>query len=251
MVDLDELVAFLDQTTRRTEFKDFPGAENGLQVGRKGPIRKIAAAVDAGTEPFRQAIAEGVDLLIVHHGLYWNPPQPMTGSDYEKIRVLIEGNLAVYSSHLPLDAHPQIGNNALIAKALELEPVGTFLHHEGKDIALIAKAPPSREVLAERLRTLFPDTFKAIEYGSSQPENIAILSGSGSSAVAHLRAAGVDTLISGELRQQYFNMAQEQKLNLYPCGHYATEVFGVKELARIAAERFKLDHSFVQTGCLL
>lgn len=251
MIELAAVVSFLDERTRRTDFVDFPGAENGLQLGNTGRVSKIGAAVDAGLVPFEQAVASGVDLLIVHHGLYWTPPQPLTGVTYQKIHTAITGNLAVYSSHLPLDAHPEIGNNATLARLLELEPVDTFLPYEGNPIALIARPSYDRSTLSRRLQQLFPSTFTAMEFGSDRPSRIAILSGSGSSAIPFLKAAGCDTLITGELKQQFFNTAQEEQLNLYSCGHYATEVFGVQSLAHEAGAHFNLPVDFISTECPL
>ena len=155
-------------------------------------------------------------------------------------------------AHLPLDAHPEIGNNALLAKALGLDVVGSFLAYEGNDIATLAKGPDGgRLELSSELQKLFPETYQGIEFGSEQPERIGILTGSGQSAVPHLKAQGIDTLVTGELRQHHFNMAQELGLNLYPCGHYATEVFGVKALAAEVAEKFGLEWTFLEQPCLL
>lgn len=251
MTTLEAVTTFCDERVRRREIADFPGAENGLQFANGGEVTKIGAAVDAGLVPFREAIGQGVDFLIVHHGMYWSPSVPVTGHKYEKQRMLFEGNLAVYGSHLPLDAHPEIGNNACIAAALKLPVLEWFLEHEGTPIALICEAPPSRHELADRLKGCFPETFTAIEFGSEKPKRVAILSGSGRSAIEPMQALGVDTLITGELRQQHFNLAQESQLNLYPCGHYATEVFGVQALAKEVAEHFGLPWCFIPTTCPL
>lgn len=252
MTKLSEIVEFCDIYTRQHSIKDFPGAHNGLQIENNGAVTKIGAAVDAGQVPFEQAIAAKVDFLICHHGIFWNAPVPLTGHSYKKIKTAIDGNLAVYGSHLPLDCHPEIGNNALLAKALELDRIDNFLPYEGVDIATIAAGPEGgRQELAKRLKALFPKTYHAIEYGSAQPERIAILTGSGQSLVEQLRANNIDTLITGELRQHHFNMAQELNLNLYPCGHYATETFGVKALAEKVSEQFEVEWSFIETDCLL
>ncbi len=252
MAKLAEVVAFCDQRARIREVRDFEGARNGLQVENGGAVTKIGAAVDAGLGPFRRAVEAGVDFLICHHGLFWTPPVPLTGVNREKVKVALDGNLAVYGAHLPLDCHPGIGNNVLLARALGLEPCGTFLEYEGTDIGLLAKGPAGgRAALAEALQKLFPGTYAAIEYGSESPPRVAVLTGSGQSAVPRLRAEGVDTLVTGELRQHHFNMAQELELNLYPCGHYATEVFGVKALAAEAAEHFGLDWIFIEEPCPL
>ncbi|MCC5833325.1 MAG: Nif3-like dinuclear metal center hexameric protein [Opitutales bacterium] len=250
-VDLKTLVQFCDTRCRRTEVADFPGAENGLQIENSGQVTRVAAAVDAGLVPFQKAVATGVDFLIVHHGLFWNPVQPITGANYAKLKTAMDGNLAVYSSHLPLDAHPEIGNNRLLANALGLAVEDWFLEHEGTPIAAIAGGLEGRDDLKQRLRKAFPAGFQSIEFGSAEIRRAAILTGSGRSALATLTQQGVDTLITGELRQEHFNFAQEQQLNLYTCGHYATEVFGVKALAAECAAKFGLDWSFIGTDCPL
>ena len=139
MPKLAELVTYCDRRTRRAAFPDFAGACNGLQVANNGRVTRIGAAVDAGLTPFARAVAAGVDFLIVHHGLFWSPPQPITGPVYQRLSVLMHGNCALYSSHLPLDAHREIGNNALLARQLGLKPGRWFLEHEGEAIGCIAR----------------------------------------------------------------------------------------------------------------
>lgn len=252
MPKLSDIVAFCDTYTRQRSIKDFPGAYNSLQIENNGAVTKIAAAVDAGQIPFEQAITAKVDFLICHHGLFWDAPLPLTEHYYRKVKTAIDGNLAVYGSHLPLDCHPEIGNNVLLAKALELTRIDSFLPYEGVDMATIAAGPDGgRPELAKRLKALFPNTYQAIEYGSERPERIAILTGSGQSAVDQLLVNKIDTLVTGELRQHHFNQAQELGLNLYPCGHYATEVFGVKALAEKASEQFDIEWCFIETDCPL
>lgn len=249
MIELGKVVSFCDRRTRRADIVDFPPARNGLQVENRGAVRKIGAAVDAGEVPFRQAAQMGVDFLIVHHGLFWDPPFPLVGAAYRKIALALEHNIAVYASHLPLDCHPEIGNNALLAKALDLTRVDSFLPYEGANIGLLANAPDTRNELRDRLEALFPGGVTAVEFGSPKPERIAILTGSGSSAVEHLPRIGVDTLVTGELKQHFYNLAQEEGLNLYACGHYRTETFGVRALAEETARYFDLPCEFVATDC--
>lgn len=251
MANLAEVVAFCDERTRRTEIRDFPDAFNGLQFDNNGDVTRVGAAVDAGLVPFELATAKKVDFLIVHHGMFWEPPIPITGANRRKIEALITGNCALYSSHLPLDLHPEIGNNALLARKLELQPVDSFLEYEGNRIGAIAAGPVDREALRMRLNRLFPGSFRAIEFGGSQIDRVAILTGSGQSAVAELGKIGVDTLVTGELKQNVFNLAQERGLNLYLCGHYHTETFGVCALAREVAEKFGLSWEFIATDCPL
>jgi len=246
MPTLDSLVAFCDQRTRNAGFPDFPGAVNGLQVANDGRVTKIGAAVDAGLVPFEQSVECGVDFLIVHHGLFWSGVQPLAGPVYERYATLVRGNCAVYSSHLPLDAHPEIGNNVLLARQLGLKPRRRFLPHEGVDIGWIAPNKFKRSQLRARLEEHYPRVV-AIECGSPAPRQVAFCSGSGNSAVPRLAAAGVDTLITGELREEWFNYAQEHRLNLICCGHYATEAAGVKALAAEAARKFRLPWVFIDT----
>jgi dinuclear metal center YbgI/SA1388 family protein len=247
MPHLNDLVAYCDRRTRRTAFKDAPGACNGLQVANSGRVTKIGAAVDAGALPFQQAVAAGVDFLIVHHGMYWDMPRPLTGPVYDRVATLVRGDCAVYSSHLPLDAHPQLGNNALLARQLGLKLHRGFVPNEGGDIGGIAPSRLSRTALRTRLEQLYGRVI-AIEYGATAPREVAFCSGSGNSAVPLLAAAGVDTLVTGELREEHFNVAQEQKLNLYLCGHYATEVHAVRALAAELAKKFRLPWEFIATG---
>lgn len=243
---LAALVSYCDTRTRRTAYKDAPGAFNGLQLANDGRVTKIGAAVDSGVVPFRQAVAAGVDFLIVHHGMYWDMPRPLIGPAYDRVATLIGGNCALYSNHLPLDGHPEIGNNALLARQLGLRPTAPFLVRDGEAIGRIAKSRLTRAALRAKLESLYPRVI-AIEYGSPAPREIAFCSGAGNGAISELAPAGVDTLVTGELREEFFNRAQEEKLNLYLCGHYATEVHGVQALAAELAKKFKLPWEFIGT----
>jgi dinuclear metal center YbgI/SA1388 family protein len=246
MISLDSLVAYCDRRTRREAFTDAPGAQNGLQFGNDGRVTKIGAAVDAGLVPFRRAVAAQVDFLIVHHGMFWDMPRPFTGPVQARMATLVRGNCAVYSSHLPLDSHPEIGNNALLARQVGLKPSRGFLLNEGGPIGRIARSRLRRSVLRDRLKVNYPDLL-AIELGSPSPTEVAFCSGSGNGAMPALLSAGVDTLVTGELREEWYNVAQEHGLNLYLCGHYATEVMAVKALAAEAAAKFGLPWEFIAT----
>ncbi len=249
MPSLQEIVDYCDERLNLTAITDFKGAENGIQFQNNGTVTKVGAAVDAGLVPFQKAVEANVDLLIVHHGMFWGPAFPITGKRYEKYKICMESNLAVYGAHLPLDAHKEIGNNALLAKKLDLKQLDWFLEYERNPIGLITEGGITRQELKNRLRSTFPEGFKAIEKGSEKPKKIAILTGSGASAVSELVAEGVDTLITGELKQNHFNEAEESELNLYTCGHYATETFGVCALAKEISTQFELDWEFIATDC--
>jgi dinuclear metal center YbgI/SA1388 family protein len=238
---------FCDTLTRREKIKDFEDARNGLQHRGRNTVQKIGAAVDAGAEVFKLARQRGIDFLIVHHGQHWRPVSPVKTVQKLRRTTLQKTQLSLYSSHLPLDAHPTIGNNALIAQDLGLKIVDWFVDFEGTPIACLCAGIP-RQTLARKLKKSYPDTYKAIEFGSAKPKKIAILSGSGRSALPYLKSVGCDTLITGELREEHFNEAHEQGWNLYPCGHYATETWGVKALALAVAQEFQLPWEFIDTS---
>jgi len=247
MPTLSELVTFCDERSRRSSWKDHPNALNGLQLANDGRVTKIGAAVDSGRVPFERAAAEGVNFLIVHHGLFWNPLPPITGQTYARIATAIRANLAVYSNHLPLDGHPELGNNALLARQLGLMPDETFLTPPGSEpVAWTAPFDEDRASLVANLKRHYARVV-AVEHGSARPDRIAFCSGSGNGAVPELPALGVDTLVTGELREEWYNFAEENGLNLYCCGHYATEVHGVRALAAAAAEKFGLPWAFIAT----
>ena len=246
MPRLKDLVDYCDKRTRLAAFKDAPGAFNGLQFANDGRVTRIGAAVDAGLVPFLEATSAGVDFLIVHHGMYWDMPRPMTGPAFERAAALVRGNCALYSCHLPLDSHPRIGNNALLARQLGMRPRRGFLPNEGGNIGCIAPCRLRRSALRRKLESLYARVV-AIEFGSASPPEVAFCSGSGNGAMAALPGAGVDTLVTGELREEWFNVAQERRLNLYLCGHYATEVHAVRALAAELSAKFGLPWEFIAT----
>ncbi len=252
MVHLTTLLDYCQERLKADRIVDFPGAHNGLQVERDGPINHLGAAVDASTPTLEKAIAAGVDLLIVHHGLFWTPLTSLRGSQYQKFKLLLKHNLALLSYHLPLDAHPELGNNTCIAKALGLEGhEWSFSYQKTPLVPTFKTHGYTQKTLKSSLEALFAKTITPIEYGPESLGTIAICSGSGSLAVQEMSALGVSTLITGELRQSCFSIAQEEGLNLYACGHYATETFGVKALGEELAQRYSLEFSFVDNPCPL
>ena len=246
MASLDELVTFCNERTRLTSFTDAPGARNGLQVGNNGQVTKIGAAVDAGLVPFQKAAALGIDFLIVHHGMYWDMPQLLIGPVYDRVKTLFDHNCALYSNHLPLDGHPEIGNNALLAKQLGLTPDQPFMMIEGEPVGCSAPWTGTRADLQAALETHY-ERVVPVNCGSAKPGRIAFCSGSGNSAMKELIRTGIDTMVTGELREEWFNVAQERGINVFLCGHYATEVHAVQALAAEVAAQFDLPWEFIQT----
>jgi dinuclear metal center YbgI/SA1388 family protein len=249
---LDAVVAHCDRRLGLPDFPDFPGAHNGLQCDNDGRVKRIGAAVDADFATVRRAAAGGVDFLLVHHGMFWGGAKPIIGTTRDRLQLLFAHNIALYSAHLPLDAHPELGNNALLAARLGLEPCGTFAPFQGINLGLLANAPAGgRAELQARLRRQFSGAVTAIEFGAEHPERVGLVSGGGSGALDDLVKAGVDTLVTGELKQSAWFFAQEHRLNLYLAGHYATETFGVAALAAELAGTFGLPWEFLASECPL
>ena len=242
---LTTVVAHCDQILRTREIGDYAGAVNGLQMENSGTVTRLAAAVDASLATVKLAIAAQADLLLVHHGLFWSPAQPWTGKKYELIRLLVENNLAVYSSHLPLDVHPQLGNNARLAAALGLKKLTPFFPSHGQPIGLLARQKISRTALAEKLARATGGKPKVIPGGPEICQSIGIVTGGAGGELKLAAATGVDTFITGEGPHWTFALAEELGLNVFYGGHYATETFGVQALAAALAKKFKLPWEFL------
>src|SRR5271155_847633 len=192
-VPLKTIVAHCDKILRTRETGDYDGAVNGLQVENAIAVTKIAAAVDASLATIRLAIAAKADLLIVHHGLFWSPRQPWTGKNHELLRLLIENNLAIYSSHLPLDAHPKLGNNAQLCAALGLKNLKPFFLTHGQTIGFKSQTKISRADLAKKLECAIVAKPKIIPGGKNICEKIGVVTGGAGAELKIAAAEGVDT----------------------------------------------------------
>jgi dinuclear metal center YbgI/SA1388 family protein len=242
---LQNIVHWCDRTLRTAGFGDYEGAVNGLQVENDGRVTRLAAAVDASLATARLAVAARADLLIVHHGLFWGPVRPWTGPRRELLRLLIENNLAVYSSHLPLDAHPKLGNTAQLCAALGLRRLQPFFPAKGQDIGLRCEAAVPRVELARRLRRATGREPIVLPGGPAVCRCIGVVTGGAGGDLALAAAAGVDTFITGEGPHWTFALAEELGVNVLYGGHYATETFGVKALAAALARRFQVPWVFL------
>jgi dinuclear metal center YbgI/SA1388 family protein len=249
-ISTTSIVQFCDSYVNREAVPDYPGAFNGLQFENSGKVSRIGAAVDASLESIQMAAQEGVNFLVVHHGLFWGSQAPVVDGRFQKYRLLMEHDIAVYSSHLPLDAHPVVGNNASIAALLGAEVQSWDFPYGDHPIAAVVHWEQSRTHLREQLQLLFKNPI-CMEFGPEAIDRIMILSGGGGEAVVSLAAKGYHTLITGEGRQYHYALAQEGALNVYFCGHYATEVFGVQNLAKRVAKEFGLPHYFLPAACPL
>ena len=244
-VELSELVHYLDDYLALGDVPDYPGALNGLQVDGPGPVRKVAVAVDAAEATITRAIETGAELLLVHHGLFWDGNRPVTGRRYRRLAPLLKAGVAVYSAHLPLDAHPEVGNNAVLARALGIDIQGRFGAHEGVELGVWGTLSLKREALCARLDDLLGRRVHMIAGGPERVSRVGVITGGGGSFVGAALAAGLDALVTGEGSHHTYFDATEGGLNLYYGGHYATETWGVRALGEHLAERFGVDWEFL------
>jgi dinuclear metal center YbgI/SA1388 family protein len=244
-VSLKAIVAHCDKILRAAEIKDFSGAVNGLQVENSGAVTRITAAVDASPATIKLAIAAKADLLIVHHGLFWNSRQPWTGKNYELLRLLTENNLAVYSSHLPLDFHPKLGNNMILCVALGLKNPRPFLLKDGQYYGLQSRTEISRPALAAKLQRATGEKPLIIPGGKGICRRIGVITGGAGDFLQQAADEGVDTFVTGEGPHWTYALAEELGVNVLYGGHYATETFGVKALAAGLAKKFSLPWEFL------
>jgi dinuclear metal center YbgI/SA1388 family protein len=242
---LNPLVAHCDTLLKTSEITDYDGAVNGLQVGNGGSVSKIAATVDATLATIKLAIEAKADLLVVHHGLFWSPTHPWTGNRYEMMRLLVENNLAVYSSHLPLDAHPKLGNNAQLCAGIGLKTLKPFFFSKNQFIGFQSTANISREDLAQRLTKLLGKEPILLPGGTGTCKRIGVVTGGAGTDLKKAAAEGVDTFITGEGPHWTYALAEELGINVFYGGHYATETFGVKALAAHLSKKYRLPWAFL------
>ena len=250
MADASDIATYLDKLLRIDEFKD--ASNNGLQVARRGAVKKVCCGVDASMQFFREAQARGADFLICHHGMSWGDSlKCITGLNYERVSYLVEHNMALYASHLPLDAHPKHGNNAQIAKALGLQELKPFGVYNGKEIGFSGTLPRAQRYMAFKKRVqraLGVDQLQTMDFGPGTIRTVGIVSGGAAGEVEEAGKAGLDAYISGEPGLVAYALAQEYGVNALFGGHYATEVFGVRALAPVVAKRFRVKAEFIDFG---
>jgi dinuclear metal center YbgI/SA1388 family protein len=250
-VPLNLIAEHLDAALRTREIPDYAGAVNGVQLEHQGPVRRCAVAVDASVQTIEGAIATGANLLVVHHGLFWAGVQPLRGRLYERLRRLIEHDMAVYASHLPLDLHPTLGNNALLARELRLTADGGFASFQTNPIGLTGASDVETSVLAEHVAAVARrEGGHLVRVGVTTGRRTtrwAICTGAGASSdtLREAAAIGVDTLIVGEGPHHTAVEAEELGIAVLYAGHYATETFGVRALGQELERTFGVPWSFV------
>ena len=250
-VSLSAVAEFLDSTLNVAAIPDYPNALNGVQFSNSGSIRRAATAVDFSSATIRGTVDAGAQLLIVHHGMFWNGVQPITAYRRERLRLLLEHDIGVYSAHLPLDTHPRLGNNALLARRLGLTPSAGFARYQTLDIGLSGTTEMPTRLLAERAGELsreFRGTLVTTPFDPSRvTRHWGMCTGAGADSSALREAAnrGLDTLIVGEGPHHSAVEAMELGIVVLYAGHYATETFGVRALGDELTTRFGVPASFI------
>lgn len=242
---LAEVVADLEGRLDHAEITDWPQAMNGLHLENSGKVTRIGAAVDACEATIEMALEAGVDLMLVHHGLFWGGPQRVAGPTYRKLSRAISGDLAIFSSHLPLDLHPKLGNNALLARAMGLRKLTPFFPEKGRLIGLRSEVNLDREVLRAKVEAAVGGPVMLVPGGPVRCRKVGVVTGGAGSEVFKAAAEGVDTFVTGEAPHWAYTAAEEQGINLILAGHYATETFGVKALAADLSKRYDLPWLFL------
>jgi dinuclear metal center YbgI/SA1388 family protein len=246
MIARDDLAKYLDEMLRIEAIEDT--SNNGLQVEGAAEIGRLAFAVDAGLAAFDGARAAGAQMLVVHHGLFWSKPVMVTGPHRHRLSVLLEADVSLYAVHLPLDFHPEVGNNVTLARWLGLSEVETFGQYKGQPAGYAGRLPEplSLDDLAARVEeTLGEQVTQVWPFGKSRVETVGIISGGAARFVDQVAAAGVDVFLTGETSHGSFHDAKELGINVIFGGHYATETAGLKALAEHLAAKFGLETLFL------
>jgi dinuclear metal center YbgI/SA1388 family protein len=244
-----EIAEFLDRELDINGIED--NSSNGLQVENTGEIKKIGFAVDACLETFQQAVETGCQMVMVHHGMLWNfSKYYLTGANYEKVKFLVESNLALYAAHLPLDMHPTYGNNIQLATLLGLQNIQPFGSHHGTPIGFVGDKTTTLKEIKDILKKNKIQTL-TLPFGKEKIKTIAIISGGAAKEVEEAIAKKADLYITGEPMHHVYHLAKEANINVIFGGHYETEVWGVKALMPILKDKFKVKVEFIDIPTLI
>jgi dinuclear metal center YbgI/SA1388 family protein len=243
---LKPVVSFLDGLLKTVKIED--SSHNGLQVENSGRVRRVCAGVDASLEFFEAARKRRADLLICHHGLSWGDSlKRLTELNYRRVAALIQNDMALYASHLPLDAHPQLGNNILLARALKLRRLTRFGLYHGVKIGYAGELSRTMTIkeFAARVAVVLGQAPTIMDFGSAHIRHVGVVSGGAALELEEAQNRGLDVLVTGEVCLQGYTLARDLKINAIFGGHYATERFGVKALADAVSRRFRLPSELI------
>ena len=246
MADLNEIVEYLDKELKIKEIPDYSRALNGLQLSNSGAVTKVGSAVDASLPTIKKAIETGVDLLIVHHGMFWHGAQKLVGAQYEKIKIAMDANLAIYSAHIPLDIHPKYGNNSLLAEAVGMDKPQPYHDWKGIQLGLKQNLDVTLESLLDKVEAAVGGKIHFCKGSSAESVGVVgVITGGAGSELQTMADEGINTFITGEGPHWSYPLAEELGLNIIYGGHYATETFGVQVMMDLVAEQFSLGKYFV------
>jgi dinuclear metal center YbgI/SA1388 family protein len=251
MVKRYELVNYLDERLQISSIDDV--SVNGLQVQGAGEVTKVGVATDAALAVYKKAASMSCDMLVVHHGIIWGGIRRITERTYEHIKFLIEKDMNLYASHLPLDAHPELGNNAMLAKMIALQNTQPFGDYHGATLGFrgVLPEPLSLDELAQAWQNKIGGDPLALPFGPTRIKTVALSSGGSSSMLPEAIEAGVDCFVAGEGRHEDHHLALEGKINVLYIGHYHSETVGVKALGRDIADHFKIETVFIDEPTIL
>ncbi len=243
-MDVLQISHYLDDLLDVPNIPDSPNAFNGLQVENTGSICKIGLAVDICSATIQMAIDHQCQMLFVHHGLFWAGSQPVRGKMYEKLAALIQNNIGLYASHIPLDVHPVLGNTRALADLLDLQYAEPFGEYRGVKIGLKGTIPPQpAEQLAENLGEKLGSPIRVI--GNRQVETVGLVTGGAGEMIGQAAKEGLDAYLTGECSHHHFHEATENRCTLLLAGHYATETGGVKAIGKHLEEKFGIQSEFL------
>ena len=244
-VKTESLVQYLDEYLSIEGYPDYSAAQNGLQVEGPAEVRRAAVAVDASEAVIREAVSRGVDILVVHHGLFWDGQAKIVGPRYRKFRALIEGKVALYSAHLPLDAHVEVGNCVVLCRALGWNPKGRFGDHQGRAIGWWCEVDYESDELVKHISGVVGGPVRLIPGGPEHVYRVGLVTGAAADLIPEASRQGLDALLTGEGPHHTYNDAMEYGVNALYAGHYATETWGVRALGTHLEERFELQQGFI------
>lgn len=241
---LRELVEFLNDYLKVREFED--DSLNGLQVEGPEEVQIIATSVDASLKTFQRAKELNAQLLLVHHGLFWGKPFPLVGVDFSRLEALVKNGVGLYACHLPLDAHPEVGNNALLARMLNLEKIEPFGLYKGVPIgcAGFLPRPLTLKEIERILKEKLNQEVEAWDFGKKEIQSVAIVSGEAGSIMKE-GVGKFDLLVTGGAELSLYRLVEDACQSILFAGHYATETVGVRALGELLASKFSLRHFFL------
>lgn len=245
-MELKALAVYLDEYLSVEAIED--KSQNGLQIEGPGEVKKVAFAVDGCQVSFDRAVEEGAELLVVHHGLFWEDSPLLVGPHFRRVRTLVEGGCGLYAVHLPLDMHPAVGHNAEMVRLLGLEDREPFGDYHGVEIGFAGRLDVPLDMpglIGRMVDALGRPPIRVLDYGPEEIERVGCVSGGAASLVDQVEDAGLDAYITGETSHTFFHQVVERELNVLFAGHYATETLGLLALARHIEETFDLETVFL------